>query len=289
MLVFGLGGGCYALWLAMGDHVVASDQYWMAPQTIEITPPPPWVRSDIKEEVIRDASLDKNLSILDQTLTEQIHQAFSLHPWVARVERVLKFYPAGVRVWLVYRKPVAMVEVLSGGLLPVDGLGVHLPIGDFDPTEITNYLRISGIVTTPLNNTPGTPWGDPRVEGGARIAVELQEVWQSLDLYQVAPSKKPARFTQQAFSETAQNSYELFTKSRTRILWGSVPGEEQPGEVSAQKKVQQLILYAQQHGGSLDHGPDESLLDLRQARLVGNQAELKSVQIESIGDSKPKG
>ena len=84
-------------------------------------------------EIFRDASLDDPqhpLSLMDDDLVERVKSAFSLHPWIARVVRVEKFYPGRVVVDVVYRHPVCMVEVL-GELLPVDVEGVVLPKEDF--------------------------------------------------------------------------------------------------------------------------------------------------------------
>ena len=49
---------------------------------IQITPPPAWIHSDVKTEVIRDAGLPVELSILDERLFDRLKQAFALHPWI---------------------------------------------------------------------------------------------------------------------------------------------------------------------------------------------------------------
>ena len=66
---------------------------------------------DICREVFRDASLDRPLSILDDGLVEKIRSAFALNPWVAKVNSVRKYHPARVKVDLVYRRPVCVVEI----------------------------------------------------------------------------------------------------------------------------------------------------------------------------------
>ena len=62
---------------------------------------PAWIHTDVKAEVIRNASLDAALSVLDDNLTVNIAQAFALHPWVAKVTRVSKHHPARVKVEVV--------------------------------------------------------------------------------------------------------------------------------------------------------------------------------------------
>src|SRR5690606_21763453 len=144
---------------------------------------PAWIHTDIKTEVIRDASLDGALSILDDGLTRRIANAFELHPWVARVHRVSKRHPARVEVDLVYRQPVAMVAV-SGGLWPVDADGTLLPSEDFSPAEARKYPRIARVESHPANPA-GKNWGDVHVVGAAQIARALAPHWQNLKLYRV--------------------------------------------------------------------------------------------------------
>ena len=158
-----------------------------------MTPLPPWIHTDLKAEVLRDASLDGPLSLLDKELTVRVAHAFALHPWVAKVQRVSKRSPAGVQVDLDYRRPVAMVEVPGPALLPVDGEGVLLPTADFSPQDARQYPRIAEIKTSPLGPV-GTRWGDTHVTGGARIAAALLDDWQALKLHQVVPAA-PDRFS----------------------------------------------------------------------------------------------
>ena len=93
------------------DSNSRSPDYRIGPEQVEITPQPPWIQqSDIRAEVFRNPTLDGPLSIMDDDLAERIANAFARHPWVAKVERVTKQY-GSVKVELVYRKPVCMVEV----------------------------------------------------------------------------------------------------------------------------------------------------------------------------------
>ncbi len=233
-------GGAFAAWRSVRAHVLATPQYWMAAADIEITSRPDWIRTNIKADVARDAGLVGDLTILDDDFTERIHQAFSLHPWVAEVTRVTKSYPARVQVELVYREPVAMVELPGGGLLPVDANGVHLPIGDFAKVEIPQYPRVAGLNTTPLSDTPGTQWGDPRVVGAAKIAAVLKPVWPQLKITQIVPAVGD---TQDAALLAGTTLYELIGLDGTRVLWGSPPGEELVGEVDADVKQKRLLDY----------------------------------------------
>ncbi len=124
---------------------MSSPDYFLGPQQIEITPPPPWiVRSDLTAEVYRDLGRQGPLRIMDENLTERVAVAFSGHPWVAKVRQVRKYFPAKVKVDLIYRRPVCMVEI-PGGLMPVDVQATLLPKDDFSPVEAARYPRLAGV------------------------------------------------------------------------------------------------------------------------------------------------
>lgn len=250
-------GSWYTVWSGVREHVLSSESYWLTPNRVEITPLPPWIHTDIRAEVFRDASLDGPMSILDHDLVARIAQAFSLHPWIAKVRSVTKHHPALVRVELDYRRPVCMVQI-SGGLLPVDAEGVVLPSGDFSPVEASRYPRLTGTDTVPLGPV-GTRWGDPRVVGAAAIAAAFDGDWQTLGLDKIvaAGPSAPGRLD--------QSTYELFTRGGTRILWGRSPDDDLGGEPPSVEKVASLKQYAHDHG-TLDgpHGPRQ--IDLRTLR-----------------------
>ena len=258
-IVAALAGSVFFLWGKYGDRVLASDEYWVTPARVDITPPPPWVRSDIRAQVFRDASLDGRLSIMDPDLVERIANAFSLHPWVAEVLRTRKRHPGRVEVELVYRRPVCMVRT-GGQLLPVDAEGILLPAGDFSPVEALRYPRLEEIRTVPLG-TAGTRWGDARVFGGAQIAAAFGPAWGDLSLDRIVPSKATA------VGYADEPTFELYTRGGTRILWGRAPGMDLPGEVPAPEKVARLKRYKQEHG-TLEgiNGPQK--LDVRSLRSM---------------------
>ena len=244
---------CLALHYAW-PHVWASGRFVVTPEQVSITPLPLWIHTDIRADVFRNASLDPPLSILDDNLVERIAEAFSLHPWVAKVVRATKRPGPHVEVEIVYRRPVCMVEIPSG-LLPVDVEGVLLPSGDFSPLEAQSYPCLGGIDTRPMGPV-GQRWGDPRVADAAEIAAAFSSVWQQLRLYRIQP-------TPRATSTPAAPTYELFTRAGTQIAWGPGPGSQTSGEPSPAEKVACLLSYATEHG-SLDSPGRSQPLDVRQ-------------------------
>ncbi|MFH1924564.1 MAG: hypothetical protein ABIP48_32325 [Planctomycetota bacterium] len=251
----------HAAWQEVGRGVLASEQYQITREKVEIPPPPEWVHRDIRAEVFRDASLDGPLSLLDEDLVQRIANAFSLHPWVAEVRRVAKHFPARVEVELEYRRPVLMVPVL-GGVRPVDAEGVLLPTSDFSPIEAGRYPRLAGVETDPIG-LEGTPWGDIRVHESAEIAAALGPAWQQLKLDYIIPA------TLVELGHGNEYTYELVTKGGSRILWGRAPSAEIPEEARAVDKVTRLVKY-QEENGTLEGRDGPQRLDVRTPGSVRN-------------------
>lgn len=249
-------------WRQWGRTVVARPIYRVAAESIQLSTPPPWVRTDIRAEVVRDGALN-DLTIFDKDATIRVYQAFELHPWVSKVKRVSKHPPARLVVDLEYRQPVAWMEVPGakptdeGGVIPIDGLACVLPSRDFTKEDLPNYLRISVKDARPYG-LAGTAWGDPRVSGAAKIAVSLREVWHRLRLYRIQLTTEPNPELARIQGEPI---YELETASHHYIVWGSAPGAERPNEPTAPVKLSRLMQVAEKLG-SLDQLP-ESGIDLR--------------------------
>jgi hypothetical protein len=244
--------GGRALWNHVREHVVARPEYRLDAREIGITPPPPWIRADVRREVVRNAGLGDGLSILDDGLVERVRQAFSLHPWVAKVDLVSKSSPAHVEVSLTYRRPVALIKV-QDGWYPVDNEAVLLPTEDFTQADIRVYPRVVGVESSPLGGV-GTRWGDPVVAGGAKIGELLAPLWTDLELRAIRWIKPPSA------ADLAQPAiFELVTPSGAAIAWGAAPGSEPAGELPAEQKIARLKNILAQHGTL-----EDSAIDLRQ-------------------------
>jgi hypothetical protein len=243
------------------SHVSSQPEYLVAPEAIEITPLPQWIHSDIKTDVIRDAGLQKKISILDERAADRISEAFALSPWVERVAGVHTSYPAHIQVDLIYRRPTAMVEV-TGGLLPVDAQCVLLPTAGFSTAEAHGYPRIVGITSSP-RGLLGTPWGDATLERGVKLAAALQDSWARLGLRQIQALPTTDGDTVGAVG-TVQ--FQIVSRGGTALLWGASPGEEVEGENASSAKLDRIEkLTAEYH--SLDSVPKQ-LRDLRRTPAV---------------------
>ena len=249
--------GLMLAWNRWGAPSAAGPDYVVTPEKIELTRQPEWIHADVKAEVVRASSLSR-LNLGDRRLVAQVAQAFALHPWIAKVTRVEKRFPAKVIVVVEYRRPVAAVELAREGnreLLFVDAEGVLLPSLDFAGNQAADYLRIAGIASTPAS-VYGSPWGDEAVAGAARIAAAWGGRFKQAGLYRILPSE----------SASGEITFELRTLGDTRVVWGTAPGRESTAEPTAEQKIAALLAYITDKG-PLDRPGGEHLLDLR--KLAG--------------------
>jgi hypothetical protein len=251
VVVAALGGALYG-WQRWG--ALAAHEYLLTPERIQITPPPAWIRSDVKAAVVRTANLTR-LDVRDRQLAPQLAAAFALHPWVAKVVRVQKRFPPSAEVVLDYRRPVAAVRVEPHGkseLLFVDEQGVLLPTEDFLAVQGPDFLRIEAGGDLPTSGY-GLPWKSARIIGAARLAAAWNDRWRPLGLYQIVATETAA----------GPLTFELRTPKGTRIVWGAAPGQESSREPTAEQKISALEEYVRDKG-PLDRDGGESTLDLRE-------------------------
>ena len=115
--------GLVLAWNRWGAPSLSSDDYVVTPERIVVSPTPDWIHADVKAEVVKTASLDR-LRLDEGELVTKVAQAFDLHPWVARVVRVEKRFPAQVLVELDYD---CSAPVLVGRTMQVVALGACSP------------------------------------------------------------------------------------------------------------------------------------------------------------------
>ncbi len=259
VMLAALAGGSFALWKSVAPHLHADGSYLVTPEQITITPPPAWIRADVRTEALRDGGLDGPMSILDGSLAERVAKAFSLHPWVAHVVQVRKVSPAGLDVQLDYRRPACMVEV-PGGLYAVDERAVLLPSSDFSPLEALRYPRLSGIHTV-TEGPVGTRWQDIHVQGAAEIAGVIADSWVDLKMVKIVPTSE------------VDPLYELHTLRGGRVVWGHPPSHSE-GEPSPAEKLARLKQHVAADAPAVAPGAVE--LDLRQATSRTAEVDTKS-------------
>ncbi|HEY2841179.1 MAG TPA: hypothetical protein VGJ26_18630 [Pirellulales bacterium] len=231
-----VGGGGYALWKAVGSQVLHRDHYRLSVESLDVTPPPPWLHADIRKDVFYQAGLDEVGWIHDADLPQRVAKAFEGYPWVQKVTRVTKRAPARIEVELVYRRPVCMVEV-TGGAFPVDAEGIVLPKDDIAPTDARRLPRLSGVRTFPAGFV-GMPWGDLGVVGGAEIAAALLDQWETLRLDRIVVV---AASTPGVLFELLPQAVEGHPTAR--IIWGHAPGSHEKNEAPVADKIARLMRF----------------------------------------------
>jgi hypothetical protein len=240
-----LAGFISAGWFFVRKQIVYRSEYRLSADRIQITVPPPWVPHNFVAEVLQSSGLDTSATLFDTSLPQKLSQAFSASPWVEEVRQVQTRYPSGAEVQLVYRVPMALVEMPSQGLYPVDRNGILLPTDYFisvAPEEKENYPRITGIRSAPLG-VAGTLWGDPLVHAAAQLAGLLADVSQKLGLVKIIPSHEATPTGHRIICR-------LQTNSETEIIWGRFELND-PKNISKKKRLLEIAeLYH-----SLDNVP----------------------------------
>jgi hypothetical protein len=235
-------------------------EYQLNCAEIHVNDMPQWVPKNLVTQVVSQARLGARRSILEEGLTTEIATAFQKHPWVEKVIKVTKAVPARIDVELAYRRPVAMVEVLTG-LLPVDAAGVLLPPTDFTPDDARRYPLISQPKTSP-RGAVGTEWGDPQVVAAAKLAAVILPHWKDFNLAAIViPMGIDLR------APIAEVVFELQTNGNSRIVWGRAPGVPYPLELTPEQKIGRLEECLSRYGGfDLPDGPYE--IDIRHFKEI---------------------
>lgn len=248
------GGGLVvdAVWRSAEPSLRNLPQYRVTASTIELTPPPAWVRADVKLEALRDAGLlggpdAAPLSVLDDAgeLERRVATAIGFHPWVESVGIVRRLPPNRLVVEASYRTPVAALRLRGGGSTTgqvVDRAAVVLPPGDLTPATVARLPRIEcRAPLTPVR--PGEAWTDPRVTGAVAMITSLGDAWPALRLVDVTPSRTP-----EVRRDRPYFLYELRSTGNTRIAWGAAPGHAPADEPPFAEKLARLRSYVERHG-----------------------------------------
>ncbi len=230
--------GGYIAWHRWGVANVGPNFQSVDPALIQVSDPPPHVRSNITQRVYRDTAM-QGLSLMDRQAAAKIASAFSLHPWVRNVTSVRKLPGGGVDVRLEYRQPVAMVQVYRtiGGrrekyFFPIDADAVLLPTKDFTRAETIEFVHID-VEGADSTNAEGMAFGDLRVAAAAKLAAVLLPLRDKIAIESIRVSGDVRQMT--------VPQLELVTANQTRHFWGSPPGMELPNESAAISKLQTLM------------------------------------------------
>ncbi len=268
LLAVGLGVAILRPYIAPHlPDLAEQPDYQFATRDVRITKPNRWVPQDLVEQAVQRAGLPETVSLLDESLVEDMGRALAAHPWVSRVVRVRKSR-SGVTADLEYRTPVMMVETRRG-VYPVDLQGILLPPADFGVTDVARLPLVRNVQSLP-DGPAGTPWNDEIVRGAARLAAALapdQDLTRYWTRFSLTSIVAPAR--EKADASLADLAYELATRGGSRIVWGRAPGVDQL-EPSVDQKLGRLEQYLASYG-SFDQPHGAFRIDIRHFEVISRQ------------------
>ncbi len=259
---------------ALTHWVAEQPENWIDFAEIRLIPePPPWVLSKsvgFLEAVRTKAKLPERVPILEVNL-EELTKIFSLNPLVERVTKI-EVTRRRLSVSLIFRQPVAVVEVAGQAWVVIDQDGTILPTEDIDWVEKKPRPRVRGIadplpiifdVPAPTSLAPGLPYktsnseslgrdADTEVLKAARLAKYLQGQVKTTPLGRPCPN-----FERIAPSHKEDGLLLLDTRNNW-VYWGSTPGAGPPQGVVASEKWRMLLDRIDREG-PLDLKPDQYL------------------------------
>ncbi len=234
----------------------AQPQYQVAFERIELVEPPPaWYRGGNQaflDQVRRGAGESGDVPVLDYE-PNRIKIAFKKYPWVEEVTKVA-FGPGSIRVWLRYRTPVAWVVPSRGQRHLIDETAALLSADDVNLDEFGQLIHITGDdrLQPPVDPRPGVRWkmkdgaagterDDERIVGAARLAGFFR-----MKTAEREPGRPGAlRIVEIIVSDDSPYGLFVVNGEGAIIWWSAPPGDEQPGQPSAEEKWRLLEEWAQ--------------------------------------------
>lgn len=264
LVIFGYWG-----WYHYGAIHIDRTFYSLKIDQVQISTQPAWIKSSVLEEVFKEKRLDR-INTLDPSANADIASAFETHPWVKSATRVRK-YSGAVAVDLVYRQPLAMIQVPyqeseSGkwkqGFYPVDQDGVVLPVSDFSQSQVFEFLLID---IENIDRTPtGMAYADVRVHHALKLAQFLEVSGQRSEL-----EIKWLRVTRDNDVSTGKPwLLQLQTGDNRMVVWGHTPGDEVGGENPPDRKLSDLANWLK---SERDKGSQGGQLDLSTGKIIPGQ------------------
>jgi len=253
----------YLGWYHYGSRKLDQAFYALRLEQIQVTNQPAWIQSSVLSQVFESNRLDR-INLLDPSASASIAGAFETHPWVEKTTRVHKIQGQGVTVDVVYRKPLAMIQVHyyptddSGkptlekkeGYYPVDHHGVVLPVGDFKQ-NLANVWEYPIIEIENMEQSaaqPGLSFNDIRVLEALKLIkfLEKQSQLKEMGVRWIRVRRD------NALASASPWILEIWTADQRLITWGRSPGEEAAGESTAERKLAVLTdwLASQRHSSS---------------------------------------
>ena len=221
------------------------------PAEMRLARGPSWMTPEIAQEIRLSLSeLPERLSVFDTAAPRQVAQCLERNPWIRRAtvrfDQPRAGKSNGVEVALVFRRPVAFVEVGQGAAARyalVDREGVRLGGRSYAEPQLGD--RVLLVVTGVASAAPqaGQLWNDPQVRAGAAVGGLFCDRVVKFNLSRIDVSNLGGK------RNPRDAEIVLFTKqAQTRILWGGPPGDRRTEILegwTAQQKLQYLDSHCQ--------------------------------------------
>ena len=265
-------GAAIQLWQKYQSRIVDAQVYGLTAEQITIAPePPPWVEQDLSR-VLLDG-FESQPSLLDTDLVSRTVNQFQTVGYVQKVEGVRKS-ELGLKVDLVFRQPIAMVQLKNKQLLPVDRHGyiMRIPI---TPAQAQRFIRIRVRPPHAPDLQSWAKWPDARVQKAAHLSSFLAEDWKAMGLYHI--------ISHDTVGQPVSRPFQIWTANRCQVIWGSAPGSEKAGEATGETKLAALREFVERYG-PLDKIPqldDTHQIDVRSGKVVIKQG----ARTASAGDN----
>lgn len=234
------------------------------PEKIRLSEPHPFVHADLVQEVFDKTKLNETTP-LDPAATAKLATAFDSHPWIKQVNMVQKEAFGSFFVDVDYRYPVAVFHLTGnpqwiagveayladlgfpteGGMdnlfYPIDDEGFLLPTSGMTESDARQMIQIEVRDVFP-SGSPGTPFGDHRVEGAATLASLLKVHSSDVKIKRIT--------VDEATRSQSVPQMRLTINDDVEVIWGSPPGKELPSELGLKEKIAAL------NSGHLKKGDD---------------------------------
>lgn len=224
----------------------SQEEFRITPADIVVNPPHDWAPEQLVQEIL--AECPPVMSLLDESLVNQVAEAFERNPWIESVDEVRKSRE-GIEVAVTYRMPVMFVKN-SLGYYPVDGVGVMLPPTDFS-AEDTERLPVFVSGGSSPTGKAGEAWDDAVVLSAVALAQYLVpdgDTSLHWDRFRLAT----LHVEEVVGSETGELAAPVFllrTDGGSEIVWGRSPREEfAPLEPTPEEKLARMVYYCEQFG-----------------------------------------
>ncbi len=281
------------LWNQHQSSIMGQEDFVLTADKIRLTQPPDWVDQDLRERTVHELILassaqsglppeslsvsqsepESPLSLLDTHLISRTGNVLQSIGWIESISSISKSR-SGVDVELTYRTPIGLVELnrktvsrwpqnKEEQLVPIDRMGIVLPDKVMNSKPL---LRITLFEPQRQDHFGDwTQWPDERIEESAAIGDFLKDHWQAFGFYRIMSYRLPNQ------PADASTPYQLWTDTRqaAKVIWGSPPGKELPGEAAAKTKLELLEKFY------TEQGPMNQLsavvIDLRSGVVVTNR------------------